>query len=223
MAVRKYELTDTTKTVDGHILHQIKNLNTGELGGWIEKEDNLSQNRGSAWVSGNACVFGDARVFGNAQVSENAMVFGEAQISNRAKIYGEAKVYGCTRVNGDAEVFGNADIFSDITITDDLKIDGSWEAFIDRLWDGAPFAHHKALVNDNQLQRMLDFVTDDPTRRQIFCSTIHGRDGSSMRYVLYDDPHPEAFDRFDSDVAEKFIWTYRHFKRVVVEGETRGF
>ena len=31
----------------------------GELGGWIEKESNLS---GNAWVSGNAKVYGDALV-----------------------------------------------------------------------------------------------------------------------------------------------------------------
>ena len=219
----KYTFTDETKTVDGHLLHRIKRLSDDVIGGWIEKEDNLSQNRGNAWVADNACVFGDARVFGNAQVSENAMIFGEAQVSNRAKIYGDAKIHGCTRVNGDAEVFDKADISSDVTIADDIKIDCSWEDFIDKLWDGAPLVKYKGLVNNDQLQRMLDFVADDPIRRQIFCSTIHGMDGSSMRYILYDDSYYEAFDRYDSDVAEKFIWTYRHFKEVVLEGESRGF
>ena len=40
----------------------------GELGGWIEKESNLS---GNAYVYGNAEVFGDAKVSGNALVKSS--------------------------------------------------------------------------------------------------------------------------------------------------------
>ena len=36
-------------------------VEAGELGGYIEKEDNLSEN-GNAWVSGDAMVYGDAIV-----------------------------------------------------------------------------------------------------------------------------------------------------------------
>lgn len=45
---KKYELTDQTIDVDGRTLHRIKALRdfsdvlAGELGGWIEKEENLS-------------------------------------------------------------------------------------------------------------------------------------------------------------------------------------
>ena len=46
----------------------------GDLGGYIEKEENLS---GDAWVSGNARVYGDAEVYGNAEVSGNACVYGD--------------------------------------------------------------------------------------------------------------------------------------------------
>ena len=38
---------------------RIKYAEVGDLGGYIEKEDNLS---GDAWVSGDAQVSGDARV-----------------------------------------------------------------------------------------------------------------------------------------------------------------
>ena len=75
--MKKYELTTNVKTVLGRKLFQIKALisfdciEAGELGGWIEKESNLSQS-GDAWVSGHAWVSGNARVFGNAEVSGNA-------------------------------------------------------------------------------------------------------------------------------------------------------
>ena len=63
----KYKFTGETKTIFGRTLHQIvcvtafASTAAGDVGGWIEKEGNLSQ-FGDAWVSGNAQVYGDARV-----------------------------------------------------------------------------------------------------------------------------------------------------------------
>ena len=70
--VKKFELTsDFIINTVGKKLFRIKalisfsNVNAGEIGGYIEKEANLSQS-GDAWVYGNAEVFGHARVSGNA-------------------------------------------------------------------------------------------------------------------------------------------------------------
>jgi hypothetical protein len=69
--MKKYELTTDTKMVLGRKLFRIKalvsfgNVKIGDLGGYIEKEENLSQ-EGNAWVSGNAEVSGNAKVSGNA-------------------------------------------------------------------------------------------------------------------------------------------------------------
>ena len=77
---KKYELTDETQEWNGRTLHRIRALadfgdvKAGELGGWIEKEENLSHN-GNAWVCGDAQVYGDARVCGDAQVCGNAEIF----------------------------------------------------------------------------------------------------------------------------------------------------
>ena len=71
--MKKFELTDETKTLyDGTVLHRIKalvriesnagNVEVGDIGGWIEKEENLSH-YGDAWVFGNADVYCDAEVF----------------------------------------------------------------------------------------------------------------------------------------------------------------
>ena len=57
---------------------RIKYAEVGDLGGYIEKEDNLS---GDAWVSGDAQVSGDAWVSGDAQVYGNAQVYGDARVS----------------------------------------------------------------------------------------------------------------------------------------------
>ncbi len=78
--MKKYELTEETFTVFGKTLYRIRavrdfgSVKTGEFGGYIEKEENLSH-FGNAWVYGNAKVYGDARVSGNAWVYGNAEVF----------------------------------------------------------------------------------------------------------------------------------------------------
>ena len=65
---KKFELLpDDTIEVFGRKHFRIKakinfgTVETGELGGYIEKEENLSEN-GNAWVSGDATVSGDAWV-----------------------------------------------------------------------------------------------------------------------------------------------------------------
>lgn len=66
--MKKYEiLYDQSIEVNGHKLYRIQALKdfegvkSGDIGGYIEKESNLSQ-YDDAWVSGNAQVYGDAQV-----------------------------------------------------------------------------------------------------------------------------------------------------------------
>ena len=83
-----------------------KYANKGDLGGYVEKEDNLNQ-YGNAWVSGNAQVYGNAWVSGNAQVSGNAWVSGNARVYGNAWVSGNAQVYGNAWVSGNAQVENN--------------------------------------------------------------------------------------------------------------------
>nr|DAW30178.1 MAG TPA: Putative transferase, nesg, ydcK, Structural Genomics.38A [Caudoviricetes sp.] len=81
--MKKYELTAEFIEKWGKKLFRIKALisfgsvEVGELGGYVEKEDNLAQD-GNAWVYGNARVCGDAEVYGNARVCGDAEVYGNA-------------------------------------------------------------------------------------------------------------------------------------------------
>lgn len=87
----KYELTNESMiNTAGKRLFRIKALvdieeygvKAGDLGGWIEKEDNLSQ-------SGNAWIFGEAKVYDEAEVSDEACVYGNAEVSGEACVYGK--------------------------------------------------------------------------------------------------------------------------------------
>ena len=91
--MKKYELMEETKILPfGTVLHRIRavrdfmlvygtNVKAGDLGGWIEKEVNLSHN-GSAWVSGEALVYGEASVSGEARVDGKAQIFGDALVES---------------------------------------------------------------------------------------------------------------------------------------------
>ena len=132
--MKKYELTSETIKFARHTLHRIKALKdfgsvkAGELGGWVEKEENLSH-AGKAWVYGSAKIYGDAMVcddakvggeakvygsawiYGKAWVFEDAVVCGNARVCGSVWIYGDALVYDKAEVRGTAEVYGNARVF----------------------------------------------------------------------------------------------------------------
>ena len=96
--IKKYELTSETKVIYGKTLFRIKALisfasvKAGELGGFIEKEENLDH-KGNAWVYGNAKVYGNAEVYGNAWVCGDAKVCGNADY---ATVKGFGSCFRCT-------------------------------------------------------------------------------------------------------------------------------
>ena len=130
---KKYELTDEILEVGGHVLHRIKalrnfgNIKQGEIGGWIENEDNLSH-CGDCWVYDDAKVYGNAEVLGDAKVCENAKVYAFAKVYNKATVYGFAEVYddaeifGNARVNGYAKVYGITEVFGNAKVYDFAKV-----------------------------------------------------------------------------------------------------
>ena len=140
MIDKQWEFTGETKICFGITLKRIRAtvefklkcgivICKGELGGWIEKESNLSDN---AWVSdnaevyGNAWVYGNARVSGNAEVSGNARVSGDALVSDSAWVYGKARVSGNAWVHDSAWVSGNAEVKSSI---DYCVYKNTWSSF----------------------------------------------------------------------------------------------
>ena len=91
--MKKYEFTGETKRVElwnrTATLHRIKAtvefgfVKVGKLGGWIEKEENLSH-EGKAWVCGDAEVWGNAKVCGDAEVflASHVLVMGSVGSRN---------------------------------------------------------------------------------------------------------------------------------------------
>ena len=141
--MKKFELTSEFITnIFGTKLFRIKaliefgNVKAGELGGFVEKEENLSQD-GNAWVYdsarvyGNACVCGDARVYGNACVCGDACVCGNACVYDNARVCGDARVYDNACVCGNARVCDNACVCGNARVCDNACVCGNARVYGD--------------------------------------------------------------------------------------------
>lgn len=153
---RKYEPIDELAFYKGHTLYRIRALRDfgdvkkGDLGGFIERESNLSH-LGDCWIYDNAIVYDFARVGGDARVKNSAKLHGlslvceQAEIRNLANIYGKTKVFGRAKIldaviiNGGTlieyaeikdyatierhvEIYGPANISGRTIITDNAKL-----------------------------------------------------------------------------------------------------
>jgi carbonic anhydrase/acetyltransferase-like protein (isoleucine patch superfamily) len=141
---KKFELVKQ----EGTCLYRIKALRTGPwgpagiLGGFVEKESNLSH-YGNCWIYGDAKVYGDARVFDNAEVYDDARVFDNAKVSDDAVVFGYARVFGYVNVFGSARVYDNVYVSGGVRVFDNAEVCGNAEVF------GSASVYDNAEVFDN--------------------------------------------------------------------------
>lgn len=121
---KKYEiLKDQAITMDGSTIYRIKALRNfgdveaGDMGGFVEKEENLSH-EGPCWI------YDDAMVYHNAKVRDNAIVRGYAHVYNESQVLHNAIVEGHARVHGHGIVFGNARIKDNGSVFDHGIVNG---------------------------------------------------------------------------------------------------
>ena len=126
--MKKYKLIKSDFKVEfGVKLFRIKALKDfgdvkkGDLGGYVESENNLSQEN-------NAWVFGEAQVYGNALVFGGVRVYGEAQVYGKARVYGKALVSGGVHVSGEAQVSGKAHVFGEAHVFGGALVSGEAQA-----------------------------------------------------------------------------------------------
>ena len=163
---KKYEFTKDVLYYKGHVLHRIKDLQTGELGGWLEKESNLSQ-EGTCWVADEAKVYGDAKVIGFrslvcecAEVYENAIIDG-GKVSGHAKVYGDAIIggdeWGPAEIKDFVKVFDHAVAAGNCSVSGHAKIFGHakfWHCTIEdnaNIYDHAKVVRYASVSGDAEI------------------------------------------------------------------------
>ena len=182
METRKYKLTEETIAVTDRILHRIEALKDfndvkqGDKGGYVEKEENLSQSD-DCWVCGDAMVYDNARVFGNAKVYDNAVVCGNAKVydnaivydnttvADNARVYDNAVIYGNALIYSNAEVYDNAEVWGNAEVYDNAKICGNTKACDDvlvcdnaKVYGDAKVFGHAAICGDAVITSNSDYI-----------------------------------------------------------------
>lgn len=181
--MKKYRLTEKTIKWVNKTLYRIQalidipnsNVKTGNYGGFVESENNLSH-EGECWIANNAKVYdnaqvvenawilGDANIFrdvmvhGNARVFENVKIFDNAQVHGNALVFGNAEVCGDARVYGHAQVYGNALVYGDAQVYGDIKIETG--QFSSGNWYESSFSYEKILryigCSEETIKRVLN-------------------------------------------------------------------
>ena len=183
---KKYELTDETKIITVYdpsneiILYRIRalknfrNVRAGDLGGWIEKEENLSQ-EGNCWVYDNACVFENAYVFddgtvchnssvcGNAIVYENASVYDNSNVRENACVFGNSIVCDNSVICNNAKVYGISYICCNVIVRDNAKCYGNSVICDNSIVCGYARVRGNAVISgDSFIKKTRDYLTVGP-------------------------------------------------------------
>lgn len=130
--MKKYNLTGETKLWFDRTLYRIRALidikeygvKKGDLGGWIENEENLSHD-GAAWVGGLAVVCDAAQVCDGALVSDSALVYDAARVSGSAQVCDGAQVSGAAVVCETARVSGAALVSGSAVVSGSARVGGA--------------------------------------------------------------------------------------------------
>lgn len=99
---------------------------SGTLGGWVEKEDNLS-------ISGSCWIYEEAKCVQNAKVSEDAtlrgyvIVQGMSKVSGNSSVENVAVIKGHATIKDDAIVRDNAKIIECATVSRNGIVEGNAE------------------------------------------------------------------------------------------------
>ena len=140
---KKYEiLKEDSMKYKGRKVYRIRALKDfsdvkkGQLGGYVEREYNLSQ-KGNCWVGDSAIVCEDGLVQdyakildhsivdGDAFVCANAIICNNAQLHDNVQVGGNAKIGGHALIQGKAEIYGNTYISDQVVISGTAMICGN--------------------------------------------------------------------------------------------------
>ncbi len=199
---RKYEFTEEQKKVWDKTLHRIRavrdfgKVRAGEIGGWIEKEENLSHYgdcwvgdesivcenaviRGYALIRGHAAIRGYAAIGGHAVIREDAAIGGHAEIEAHAVIGGYTVIEGNACVGGYAIVIGGAAIGGHAVIREDAAIGGHAEIEAHAVIGGNAWIRGHAVIGEDAcISKTEDYLVVGP---------IGSRDGYTSFYKNKDN------------------------------------
>lgn len=184
-------------------------INKGDLGGYIEKEENLSH-EGGCWVFHKARVYGNAQVLENAHLYNLANVFGNAVVKGYSRLLWSAYVYGGAVISDHSELDGyvsvgdTSKLSGNVTIKDHCQIHGDSVLDGDVYLGGSVQVHSAKLSGDVNLSGAFTINFDVSDSNDIVGYAINVRTDGSVS-PIYSHCYLTASTKED-------IWSERNFK-----------
>jgi len=175
---KKYELIDVGD--DNTVIRKVYRIKAlidfsfvknGDIGGYVENEDNLSH-FGDCWIEGDAYVVDKARVYENAVITQNARVFDNAEVFGNAIVSGNAFVYQNAKVFGEARVYDNARIYNSAQAFGKAIVHGNA-----RVKSSTRVTKPVTVIDNNEV---VITITDD--RIHVYQSTVYKKDNIPEKY-----------------------------------------
>lgn len=188
MSNPKFEITDIAHE-KYPFLHRIRALRdigeevkAGDLGGFVEREDNLSfASRDDSWIFNDAIAAGRSRVSRNSILRDRAIVCGSASISYGTEMTGDSRVedsaVACgamllhhARISGNGIVTPSPDTNMAPSIGDNCSVYGKVEGGV--ILAGSIVVINDETISNNTLDRLLinnqkRIIIRDPSRDEL--------------------------------------------------------
>ena len=148
---KKYKITNETIFYYDKTLRRIEALKDfadvkkGDKGGYIETEDNLSQ-EGNCWVYENAKVLDLSRVYENAIIEGQATIYGSAEVGGNAVVTDNAKIYDNAIIHGYSKVYDKAMVRYNANVKDNANVHNSVDV------------HDAVICGDADISSMKDYI-----------------------------------------------------------------
>lgn len=196
---------------DGEILDQTL-VKKGDLGGYVQKEENLSH-EGGCWifeeaeVRDNGRVEGNARLVGRSLVRDNAIVKGYSCLSANAYVWGNAVLDGSTQMKGLVSIGGNSRTNGYVSINGNSQVRGDSVLDGNIFLSGTIVVENAKLTNDVHLcgQYLVTFDIDGNKGIAAYRTT-------ESTYTPNDyDPERHSFEYIVASTKED-IWSIYNFR-----------
>lgn len=148
---KKYEiLMDEANTIEwkGHILHRIRALRDfndvreGDIGGYVEKEKNLSQ-CGNCWIydeakaMDNSRIYDDSIMYDNSEMHENSIMCDDSEMHNDSELHGNSAMYNNSMIfdnssmHDNSIMYDNSGMYNNSTLKNKSRLYGKLVSSVD--------------------------------------------------------------------------------------------
>ena len=144
----KYEITDEVHPHYPNLrriraLKSFNDVTVGELGGYVETPNNLSQ-EGNCWLHDSSRMHDNSHMYGNSCMHDNSHMHDNSCMYGNSRMHGSSRMYGNSRMHDSSRMHDNSHMHDNSCMTGDAVATTS-PIYI----AGFPF---KVTISDNMAQ-----------------------------------------------------------------------